>query len=300
MIKPCPNSQCSEFRTKTFIKKDGLYFRRSESRLIQRYKCNQCGIKFSNATGTPEFKQHKRRVNRTLRDHLCSGISMRRAARILKIHRKTVERKMLYLGLKARRSHQRFLCIQKCKVTHLQFDDLLTTEHSKLKPLTVSIAVDADRRTILSAKVEQIGAFGHLADLSRKKYGYRKNKHKDSLRRMFEAITPCVHPLARVESDEHKRYPEFVREFLPGTNYLQHKGGRGCIAGQGELKKLGYDPLFILNHSCAMLRANINRLFRKTWCTTKSPARLQIHLDIFIEYYNQVYLPQVAPHKWGS
>jgi len=33
------------------------------------------------------------------------------------------------------------------------------------------------------------------------------------------------------------------------------KGRRGSIAGQGELKKIGFDPLFSLNHTCAMLRA---------------------------------------------
>ena len=295
MIKPCPNKACPEFRTKNFIKKDGYYFRQSESRFIQRYKCTSCNSKFSNATGTLEFGQKKRRENKILRSLLCSGISMRRSAQILKLHRTTVERKMTYLGVKAQKSHRRFLNEQKCLVTHLQFDDLITIEHTKLKPLTVSIAVDADKRTILSAQVAQIGAFGHLADLSRKKYGHRKNHHHESLKNMFTAIAPFIHSRAKVESDEHKRYPEFVREFLPDTTYCQYKGGRGCIAGQGELKKLGYDPLFMLNHSCAMLRANINRLIRKTWCTTKSPSRLQLHLDIFIEYYNRVYLPQSAP-----
>jgi hypothetical protein len=39
-----------------------------------------------------------------------------------------------------------------------------------------------------------------------------------------------------------------------------------------------------------MLRANINRFIRKTWCSTKKPEELQKHLDIFICFYNQVYL----------
>jgi hypothetical protein len=64
-------------------------------------------------------------------------------------------------------------------------------------------------------------------------------------------------------------YPVFINKFLPTCEHKQYKGGKGCLARQGELKKLGHDPLFIINHTMANLRANINRHLRKTWCTTK-------------------------------
>ncbi len=172
----------------------------------------------------------------------------------------------------------------------MQFDDLITTEHTKLKPLSISLAVDARTRHILGTQVSQIGAFGHLADLSRKKYGIRPNRHREGLHRLFTKIAPTIALGAKIESDEHKRYPEVVAHFLPHREYKQYKGGRACVAGQGELKRLGHDPLFILNHSCAMLRANINRLVRRTWCTTKRPSRLKMHLEIFMDYYNRIYL----------
>jgi len=89
-----------------------------------------------------------------------------------------------------------------------------------------------------------------------------------------------------VKSDEHTLYPSFVSAYLPQAKHLAFKSERGCVAGQGELKKVQYDPLFIINHTCALLRANINRLIRKTWCTTKDPARLKDHLDVFMYFYN--------------
>lgn len=290
MIKPCPNEFCPSFGTKEFVKRDGFFLRQCESRKIRRFKCNCCGKKFSHATGTLEFRQRKRRVNKPLRELLCSGLSMRRAAKHLQINRTTVERKLHYLARKARSQNSAFLRRRSGKVVHLQFDDLITIEHTKLKPLTVSLAVDARTRHILGAKVARIGAFGRLADLSRKKYGRRKNRHAHALHALFQMIAPTVSSSALIESDEHKRYPEFVNRYFHQRQYKQYKGGRGCVAGQGELKKLGYDPLFILNHSCAMLRANINRLIRKTWCTTKRPGRLQMHLEIYIDYYNRSYL----------
>ena len=215
---------------------------------------------------------------------------MRRCARLLNIHRTTVERKLVYLARKAELSQQAFLASIKGQVNQLQFDDLITSEHSKLKPLTVSLAVDAERRWILGVEVESLAAFGTLAELSRKKYGRRPTRHLEALQRLFTNIAPTIAPRALVESDEHTNYPPVVASFLPGRIHQRYPGGRGAIVGQGELKKLRFDPIFTLNHTCAMLRANINRLIRKTWCTTKKAEMLQRHLMIYLDFHNQVYL----------
>ncbi|RME16932.1 MAG: transposase, partial [Bdellovibrio sp.] len=81
-----------------------------------------------------------------------------------------------------------------------------------------------------------------------------------------------------------------VRAFFPKATHIQLKGQRGAITGQGELKKTAFDPLFSLNHTCAMFRANVNRLFRKTWCTTKKLQPLIDHLEIYMWYHNKVLL----------
>jgi hypothetical protein len=53
--------------------------------------------------------------------------------------------------------------------------------------------------------------------------------------------------------------------YKPNAVHIRKKSRRACVAGQGELKKGGHDPMFPLNHKAAMLRANVNRLIRKTW-----------------------------------
>lgn len=216
---------------------------------------------------------------------------MRRSALILRIHRTTVERKLRYLARKSRQMHEELLLkIGTDKTKHMQFDDLITTEHTKLKPLSITLAVDAKRRIILGTAVSQIPSFGHLAGLSRHKYGKRVSTHKTHLYSLLEKVSSFVEKDARIESDEHHLYAPAVRNFFPEATYYQYKGGRGAVVGQGELKKLRRDPLFALNHTCAMLRANINRLIRKTWCTTKDPKRLQDHLDIYVAFHNYVLL----------
>jgi len=54
------------------------------------------------------------------------------------------------------------------------------------------------------------------------------------------------------------------------------KGRRECVVGQGELKGGGFDPLFSLNHTCAMIRAHVSRLFRRTWNTQSESTGLKI------------------------
>ncbi len=295
VIQGCPNSYCKYYQKTDQVQRDGSFFRANDSRVVQRYRCKCCGKRFSKSTNTLEYNQKKRRVNHLLMMLLCSGNSIRRCAMILDINKNTVLNKIVYLAKKARLENHDFLeQLKQTPVTQMQFDDLITSEHTKMKPLSITIAVNSANREILGMRVSKIPAFGLLAKKSRKKYGYRKSSHMQEAHRLFESIKDSVSCDALVESDEHKRYPELVRKYFPRSNYKRFKGKRGAVVGQGELKKAKYDPLFAINHTCATLRADINRLIRKTWCTTKKVEMLQNHLDIFMHFYNTIYLPKVV------
>jgi len=280
----CPHCQT---KNREHFTKDGNYFRKDDSKTIQRYRCKRCKKRFSLATFSSAIYQKKRRYNFTILKLYCSGVSLRRIALILNLNKNTIPNKVVFLSQLAKAENQKFLQkLQFCKVSHLQFDDLITSEHTKCKPLSVSTATDAKRRFILGVKVSQIPAFGHLAKFSQNKYGRRKSHHKQGLKDLFEQIKESVEPSALIRSDEHHNYPEFTKNYFPKAIHERFKGGRGSVAGQGELKKLRYDPLFAINHTCAILRANINRLIRKTWCTTKDPIMLQNHLELFMYFHN--------------
>jgi hypothetical protein len=51
----------------------------------------------------------------------------------------------------------------------------------------------------------------------------------------------------------------------------------------GEVKKIGFDPLFSLNHTYALLGFIINRPIRKTYCTPRDSRSLKDHIDLFFE-----------------
>jgi hypothetical protein len=170
----------------------------------------------------------------------------------------------------------------------IQFDDLETSEHTKCKPLSVALAVDPSTRKILNYQVSQMPAKGLLAQKARKKYGPRPDQRGSGWNKLMEGLGSYVSTCAVWTSDENPHYPRFLKKHYPHAKHIQVKGGRGAIIGQGELKKLRFDPLFSLNHACAMLRANLNRLFRKTWCTTKNKKGLIDHLALYVHYHNTV------------
>lgn len=284
MNRGCPNLNC---QSREFIK-DGFYFRKNDSRKIRRYKCSKCNKKFSASTFQLEYRQKKRRVNYPFLKLYASGISLRKISKLLGIHQITAKRKLNYLAMKANMMNMKQLKdFEKFKIRHIQIDDLITIEHTKLKPLSVSTAVCADSRLILGNEVSQIPAFGHLARFSRKKYGERPSKHREGLERLFSNIKKYVIEKPVVSSDEHLLYPEFVNRHFPNAVHKRYKSERGCVTGQGELKKKKFDPIFSINHTYAMLRANINRLFRRSWCTTKDPKELKKHLDIYSYFHNK-------------
>lgn len=297
MKRNCPKPQCNSDQ----IIKKGFYFRANDSRKIQRFQCKTCGCKFSTSTGTLEFRQRKRRINHQLLKLFSMKITQRDAARFLGVNKKTIARRFDYWAQKAAIKNVRMReKLKKSPTTYLQFDDLITKEKTKLKPLSITVAVDADTRFILQANVSQIPAFGHLAHVSKKKYGKRNSHHIAELENTFKNLTKIVHPLSTIKSDEHKSYAQIVRKYFPRAKYQQFKSERGCVAGQGELKKVKYDPIFEINHTMAMLRGGISTLVRRTWAVTQDPKRLQGHLEIFMYYFNRYYLGGISPLKGGD
>lgn len=281
----CPHCEknpnfVSDCRT---IRRHGTYYRTSDSRSIKRYTCLTCKTTFSDASKDPCFGQKKRQKNRKLLELLASGVSERRSAKLLRIDRKTVARKVIFLGLNC--SFKNFVQNAAEKIEALEFDDMETFEHTKYKPLSVVLAVAKSRR-ILGFRVARMVAKGVLSKKSLKLYGKLPEERASKRKELFQEIRPIVQPGAVIMSDSNPYYVQDVKRFFPDCTHIAVKGARGAITGQGEIKKTGFDPIFALNHTCAMYRANVCNLIRKTWCTTKKKDRLAHRLAIYAYYHN--------------
>ena len=289
LLTPASNSAPCPSGCRAAPVRSGFFVRASDGKRIQRYRCPGCKRTFSDATGELCYRQKKRHLNTRLFELLVGGFSQRRAAIHVRINRKTVVRKFIHMGRYAIRLLPA-LSLSGPKVSCLEFDDLETSVHTKLKPLSVTLAVEHGSRRILGFRVSDMPAKGPLARLSTAKYGPRLDQRAKARDSLFRELKSIIGQNCVFKSDQNPHYGPDVRKHFADHEHKRFKGRRARANGQGELKRGGFDPLFSLNHSCAMLRANINRLFRRTWCTTKLKERLAYHIAIYAIYHNQVLL----------
>ena len=264
---------------------NGIYKRSSDGQTIRRFRCKTCNKSFSAATSSPLKWQKKRHVNHALMILLSNRVSLSGASQILKINPKTVAKKLSFLGQICRKRSAKDL-IQYSGIEHIQFDELQTIEHTKCKPLSVAVAVAKKERKILGFRVSKMPATGHLAIISRKKYGKRPDERIKGMTQLFDELSRVLSPLASFSSDECSFYNNVIKRYFPQSNYSQHKGQKSCVAGQGELKKTVFDPIFTINHTFAMMRDGISRLTRRTWNTTKKIQSLIDHISIYMWMHN--------------
>jgi transposase-like protein len=287
MLSSCPRCE-SEGRSGSSFRRNGSFFRTSDSRRIQRYQCLHCKRTVSPSTFSPWCGQKKRMINGIVRELLARGVSIRNAAEILKVDRKTIARKLEALGYHAAselgRLNRESARKQKSRV--VEFDDLETFELTKCKPISVTLAVESRTRRILGVEVASMPAKGLLVKRARK-YGPREDGRYHARQRLFTTLKDLVHEEAMIKSDSNPHYPPDVRRHFPRARHVTYLGRESSLGGQGELKKVVFDPLFSLNHTCAMARYSLSRLIRKTWCTTKRMDRLWLHLMIYADFHNK-------------
>ncbi len=215
MTPICPHCKItSESRPqRPTVVRTGRFYRKSDSQWIQRFHCQRCSKGFSHATWQPCYRQKKRHLNSHVRNLLCSCVSLRRTALILKLNRKTVVRKFLFLSTQAALRFE--TSPPDTAVTQFQFDDMETHEHTKCKPLSITLAVDKEKRRILGLEVSVMPAKGKLAAISRKKYGKRPDERPKARKKLFEGMKNFIHSQALIQSDQNPHYPIDVKAHFP-------------------------------------------------------------------------------------
>ncbi|NDF16130.1 hypothetical protein EB061_12565 [bacterium] len=265
--------------------RNSFYLRKADATKVTQYRCFSCRLTWTDHTENLEKRQKLRSVNEALGRLLCSNVSMRRAAILLGINRKTVARRVPYLAEKAKQMQLQALP-QKVPTSEVYLDELITFEHTRCKPVAVCVAVSKERK-ILALSVSPMPAIGkNLKKIALKKYGKRPNLRRKGITSCLRAIPAHVVEGTVFKSDEETSYAVLIRHHFPHHTHQSFPSKRAVIAGQGELKDHSYDPLFAINHTFAMVRANLARLGRRTWVTTKKLERLEDFLHIYAGFHN--------------
>jgi len=286
----CPNEDCKNHSNPEagfFIKK-GTFFVKHNSKSIPRYQCKACGKKFSSHSFSDTKWQKKPELNKEVFNRYHSNECQNDIARNLKVNRKTVVRKIRFLAYKARRIHEEKLNKGEFKIYQTQFDEMETFEHTRMKPVSIAIAVESywdDKEQVYKTGriIDAIAApmyyKGRLAPRAQEKYGDREDLSLGARIDVVESVKKsAAKPNVKILTDAKSSYGNLFSNILPECRLesISRKQNSGSE----------YDRMFSLNHTCAELRHRMSRMARKSWVTTKNVDGLQEHLDIFIAYWN--------------
>lgn len=279
------HTKCPHCYAKSFVKR-GYFYSKNTKTYIPRYNCKVCRKTFSTRTNSPTFMQKRTDLNVQIYHYLCSGASMRTTAKSLGCTYRTVYLKFLWLSQRAKQIH----LSQIFSSQEIYFDEMQSIEHTKLKPLTVALAVDEQYR-ILGTQVGKIPAQGHLAKISLFKYGYRQNESTKKVKTLLTMVKSQQMSAAfTLKSDAKPEYVPAVRAVFKKVVYEQFssRGNKEKRREQKYLKKEKkvFDPLFPLNQRCAKLRDHIKRLVRRSWCTNKRADHLELALYLYVAKNN--------------
>lgn len=281
MTQFCP--RCSS----TQITKKGFFRQKLSRKYIQRFWCSHCHLKFSASTLTTSYQQKKTSINHALFTFLCSGMSLRRAAKILNVSYSTVYARFLWLAALSEAAFAEFLK-STASPKELYLDEMESLEHTKLKPLTIPLLVDEDFR-FFGISSGEMPAKGHLSEISKKKYGPRHSTSEALIEQLLRKLPKQIKPSV-VKSDGKPSYRKLIQRRWKNIRHevcpRKEEKTREQLYLNYEKKK--YDPMFQLNQRCAKLRADVNRLMRRSWSTTKKAENLTKHLMIYACYNNKV------------
>ena len=216
-------------------------------------------------------------------------MSLRRTAKNLNVSFMTVYKRFLWLSEVAQNKQAQFLNSLH-DVQEIYLDEMESIEHTKLKPVTIPLIVDQNQR-ILGVSTGVLPAKGLLAEVSVKKYGKRvcesEQKIEQILKELPKNITPQI-----VKSDGKVLYKKMIQKKWKNVLHEAYIRKSDKQIEQPHLKqeKKRYDPMFAINQRCAKLRADVNRLIRRSWSTTKRVENLEKHLFIYCCYNNGIEL----------
>jgi hypothetical protein len=259
--------------------RDGFYHPLCRSHAVPRFRCRFCGRRFSRQTFRADRRQKKPSINAACLDLMVACVGLRQAARVLRVARRTVERRFAWLGRHAADFQANRLAVARMPGP-FQLDELESFEANRYQPVTVPVLIERSSLFIVATAVGPLRRKGRLTPRQRRLraeheavHGRRPSQSPQAVHAVLSRLG-AVAPQAPVvlESDHKPLYGRLASELL-GSRFVWR-------THSASARRDRRNPLFPINHTNARLRHFLARLRRRTWCVTKRRTCLQAHLAI--------------------
>jgi len=289
---PCESPEC-QARPGFQYQRRGTFTRACDGRAVQRFQCKGCQRTFSTQTFRVDYRLRKPALDHAVFLDLVAKVTQRQSARDLKCDRRMIARRLEIFGKHCRAFHERVL-FERGQTRPWQgrflLDELETYEHNRrLKPLTVPLLVHKPSHCILHAAVGTLPARKPLSKANQRKLeqlelveGKRRSESRQKVAECFEVLQSVCPTtgLVIVNTDEKHTYRALLKDAF--GDRLVHE------TTHSSKPRSYWNPLFVVNHTFAMLRDGLSRLVRRTWAGSKQREKLEWHLWVYIAWRNYV------------
>lgn len=303
----CPTTNCHSH----VIKKGKLYLK-ADRTYVQRYQCIICKKNFINRNKIerkPNEKLYSTRKD--VAELYCRGMSLRDISKTLKVSRTTVMSKLDLVSNEIEnklRDYANFNFNSHHEDNYkrtpiIVFDEMETYEHTKLKPLSITIAYDVINKKIVDIQVATFFPKGRfVSELKKKphlriKYEIAKRQRDDNRTETTKNVLNNVKKYLEGNSntplfitDGKAGYVSILREVFK-TYRHEVIISREVVENFIKYDKYGISHKHIkekasLDSVCAIMRAKLSRLRRDSFIHTKKIINLQKNLFLFMDYWN--------------
>lgn len=286
----CPYHDCSQHRQPTiwFAVRAGRYFPLCRNHPVQRFRCRSCLRTFSRQTFRADRRQKKPHINAACLRLMVSCVGLRQAAQVLRVARRTIERRFEWLARHASDWHANQLADARLHGP-FQLDELESFEANRYQPVTVPVLIDRGSLFIVATGVGALRRKGRMTAGQRRRrfeherlHGRRPSQSPRAVRAVLTQLHRAVgarQPVV-IESDHKPLYGRLGQKVFPGR-FIWNRHAAAARRDRGN-------ALFPINHTNARLRHFLARLRRRTWCVSKRREALQWHLAIATLWSNYV------------
>lgn len=272
----------------------GRYRRACDGRWIPRFHCHSCDRSFSSQTFRSSYRYRKPFLHHLLIQLLCSKVTRRQAARVLGVHRNTVERRFLRFARIGCEFHLSQL--EQCRsrggmIGTFQLDELETFEHHRrLKPITMGVLIERKSYFVVNSCAGTLpprrplkdGEASRLAAIEAA-HGKRQSQSRACVRDCALALRSILAPEAAIifQSDKKTTYRSEFRRTFSDRLLIHHVTSSKAVRDYRNV-------LFPINHTLAMMRDGVSALVRRSWGVSKKLLGLQRHVWLWTCYRNYV------------
>ena len=310
MLQPpfCPNSSCPNYYREQYPEDDSRWFHSDGSFLtaregeVARYRCCECGKRFSESTFSLDYYAKRKITLRRLRRALVSGSSVRAASRQLFCAPATVTRRIMILARQSIAAHGE-LSVYHSRREPLAADGFQSFAVSQYHPNHFNLLCGGESQYVYdmtSVSLKRSGRMSEAQRAKRERIEAESASDPKALEREFsQIVTTALRLWQRQEqaaeesedsgeleaasrtfiTDEHPIYPGAIIA-AGGERQLEHRTVSSLLARSRD------NPLFSVNYIDRELRKDLAEHHRETVCFARGVSHSVARMWVYLVWHN--------------